>query len=69
MQENVVALHRAAELFAQALDRLLEAPILERDHLAALVAHEVMVVMPAGVERLVTSRAVVHVDALNQRQR
>jgi hypothetical protein len=52
-----------------ALDRGLERRILERLDLAALVAHEVVVMIAAVVRRLVACDAVSQVDTLDEPER
>ena len=50
-------------------DRGLEAGVLERLDLAAVVAHEVMVVVAAGVRGLEARDAVTEIDALHEPER
>ena len=55
-----------AEPLAERVDRSLQAGVVERDQLAALLADEVMVVMAAGLGALESGLAVADLDALDE---
>ena len=58
--------HRVPAPVGNALDRRLEGRILEGLDLAAVVAHQVMVVVPAGTRGLEARHAVAEIDALDE---
>src|SRR6476659_8535658 len=67
-QGHVVARDVEVRSFGEGQNRLLETVILERDHSAALLADDVVMVVAAGINAFEAGRVPLHVDALNQPQ-
>ncbi len=68
-QNDVVRVDDVPELTGQAVERVLEALVLEGDDLAAVLADEVMVVLAVRVGGLVAGDAAADVDALHELRR
>jgi hypothetical protein len=69
VQDHIVRGHHVAASVGDALDRRLERGILEGLDLPAVVAHEVVVMVAAGVRGLEACEAVAEVDALDEPER
>ena len=65
-QHDVVCGHLIPRALFDAPQSLFEAIVLERIDLAAVVAHDVMVMVTAGLSRLVARRSVAELDLLDE---
>src|SRR5207302_1418695 len=65
-QDDLVLVHRVAEATGNAVDRALQPQVAERLDLAAVAAHEVVVVIAVGLRRLEARDPVTGVDALDE---
>ena len=65
-KNDIVRGHRVAAAVGHALDRRFEGRVLERLDLAAVVTHEVVVMVAAGVRRLEARDSITEVDALDE---
>ena len=68
MQNDLVGVERVVVCTGHSVDGLLERRVVERLHLAAVPANEVMVVLTAGVGRLEAGYAMPKFDAMNEPQ-
>ena len=62
-QRHIVRIHGIVHPVGQPLDRALELAVLERGHLAAGLADEMVVMVAARVDRLIARHALGHVHA------
>jgi hypothetical protein len=62
VQDDLVLVRPESQAPRETLDRALEVAIVKRDQLPALVAQQVVMVIPRGVDDLVPSDPVTHLE-------